>query len=56
LGGFSLGYLVSPFKTGWSIDGNTLLLAPSTRTSEFYFTIKLGGGGFRLKKALSMKD
>lgn len=47
IGGLSLGYLVSPFKSGWQRNGYQIADSPELRIQSFYFTLKLGGGSFR---------
>ena len=52
VGGLSVGYLVSPFKSGWQRDGFKIAESPVLRIESFYITLKLGGGKLKVQNKI----
>jgi hypothetical protein len=52
IGGLSVGYLVSPFKSGWHRNGFQIAESPLLGIESFYVTLKLGGGSLKVLNKL----
>lgn len=48
--GFCIGYLFNPQTNPWSDNNSNYTNIPNTFVNGFYFKLKIGGGGFGIKK------